>query len=95
MQKAKSAEVSAHEGAPEAPFSFEQAMGELEGIVSRMDEGTMSLEESLAAYKRGASLVRRCQDALEAVRQQVQVLDGELLRPLADAAVKGGTDDAR
>lgn len=94
MSRVKSTEVLADEEAPEPPFSFEQAMGELEGIVRRMDDGTLSLEESLEAYKRGAFLVRRCQEALDAVRQQVQVLDGELLKPFADAGAEGGPDDA-
>jgi exodeoxyribonuclease VII small subunit len=67
-------------------------MRELEVIVGRMDDGTMSLEESLAAYKRGAELVRRCQQALEVVREQVQILDGEMLKPAGDLFAERSTD---
>ena len=76
----------ATEPPPAAEFSFEDAMRELDGIVARMEDGTLSLEQSLAAYRRGAELVKHCQERLDSVRQQVQVLDGEILRPLADLA---------
>jgi exodeoxyribonuclease VII small subunit len=78
------------EAAPLA--SFEDAMRELETIVSKMDEGSLGLEDSLAAYRRGAELVKQCQASLEAVREQVLVLDGAMLRPLA--AVEEKDSDA-
>jgi exodeoxyribonuclease VII small subunit len=77
-------ETVANEGAAPAEPSFEDAMRELDAIVERMENGTLSLEQSLAAYRRGAELVRHCQTRLDAVRQQVQMLDGEILRPLSD-----------
>ena len=79
-----------NQASPEDGLSFEAALEELEGIVARMDDGTLSLEESLKAYQRGAELVKHCQKSLERVRQQVQVLEGDLLSP-ADEAL--GTDD--
>lgn len=69
--------------------SFEQALDELETIVERMEEGSLSLDQSLAAYKRGAELVKVCETALERAREQVRVLDGELLRPLSDMSARG------
>jgi exodeoxyribonuclease VII small subunit len=73
-----------------APGSFEQAMQELETIVAKLDEGSLGLEQSLVAYRRGAELVKHCQAQLEAVREQVQVLDGELLRPVDSSDLRGG-----
>ena len=68
------------------PENYEAALAELESLVARMEEGALSLEESLAAYRRGAALVGFCQQQLEKVEQQVRVLDGETLKPLpADA----------
>jgi exodeoxyribonuclease VII small subunit len=64
------------------PESYEAALAELEGLVGRMEGGSLSLEESLAAYRRGAVLVAFCQQQLEKVEQQVRVLDGETLKPL-------------
>ncbi|GLU32225.1 exodeoxyribonuclease VII small subunit [Trinickia caryophylli] len=64
------------------PDSYETAVAELEQLVARMEGGALSLEESLAAYRRGAALVAYCQQQLEKVEQQVRVLDGETLKPL-------------
>ncbi|CAD6544151.1 exodeoxyribonuclease VII small subunit [Paraburkholderia sabiae] len=64
------------------PESYEAALAELEGLVGRMEGGSLNLEESLAAYRRGAVLVAFCQQQLEKVEQQVRVLDGETLKPL-------------
>jgi exodeoxyribonuclease VII small subunit len=46
-----------------------------------MEAGTLSLEQSLDAYRRGALLVGFCRDDLARVQQQVKVLEGEMLRP--------------
>ncbi len=73
-----------------APASFEEAIHELETIVAKMDEGSLGLEQSLIAYRRGAELVKHCQKALEAVRDQVMVLDGEMLRSLSAEDARGG-----
>ena len=67
-------------------LSFEQALAELEKIVSKMESGELSLEQALATHKRGLELARFCQQRLEAAQQQVKVLEGEVLKPLADSA---------
>lgn len=64
------------------PRDFEAALTELETLVAAMEDGDMSLEASLAAYKRGVALSRACQDRLTQAEQQVKVLEGELLKPL-------------
>lgn len=58
-------------------------MAELETLVASMESGELPLEASLAAYRRGAELVRYCQQSLERVAQQVKVLEGDALKPLA------------
>ncbi|MBN9425982.1 MAG: exodeoxyribonuclease VII small subunit [Burkholderiales bacterium] len=67
--------------APTAPASFEIALGELEGLVQRMESGALSLEESLSAYRRGAELIGFCRKSLVDVQQQVRILEAELLKP--------------
>ena len=62
------------------PVSFEQALAELEAIVARMETGELSLEQSLAAYKRGATLLQYCQTALKDAQQQVKVLESGVLQ---------------
>ena len=80
--------------------SFEKALAELESLVAKMEDGGLSLEQSLAAHKRGLELAKHCRDRLEAAQQQVRVLEGEVLKPLgglspdpAVAASDGGDRD--
>ncbi|MCO5100975.1 MAG: exodeoxyribonuclease VII small subunit [Burkholderiaceae bacterium] len=68
------------------PESFERALAELEQLVQRMESGTLSLEESLGAYRRGASLVAWCRRSLADVQQQVRILEADLLEPFDAAA---------
>ncbi len=77
---------------PGAAPSFEKALAELETIVSRMEDGGLSLEQSLAAHKRGLELAKLCRERLEAAQQQVRVLEGEVLKPLAAASDAGERD---
>ena len=64
---------------PDQP-SFEAALAELEKIVASMEAGQMPLEQSLAAYKRGAELLKLCQSALQDAQQQVKILEDNVLK---------------
>jgi exodeoxyribonuclease VII small subunit len=61
-------------------LTFEKALEELESLIARMEEGRLPLEESLAAYQRGARLIRFCEDKLAAAQARIAILDGETLR---------------
>ncbi len=65
---------------PASPKSFEAAIAELEGLVAAMEAGNLSLEDSLAAYKRGMELTGYCQKALADAEQQVKILENGLLK---------------
>jgi exodeoxyribonuclease VII small subunit len=65
--------------------SFESALLELEKIVASMEAGQMPLEQSLAAYKRGAELLKFCQAALQDAQQQVKILEDDVLRNFGPA----------
>jgi exodeoxyribonuclease VII small subunit len=67
------------------PASFEEAVAELESLVQSMESGSLALEQSLAAYRRGAQLAAHCRRLLADVQQQVKVLEADLLKPF-DAA---------
>jgi exodeoxyribonuclease VII small subunit len=54
---------------------YEQAVKELEKLITDMESGQFSLEETLAAYQRGAALLRHCQGVLAQVEQQVRVFE--------------------
>lgn len=75
------------------PLSFEDALDELEKLVGRMEGGDLSLEQSLGAHKRGLELARFCQERLESAQQQVRVLEGEVLKNLAQAQVPDSSGD--
>jgi exodeoxyribonuclease VII small subunit len=55
-------------------LSFEQAVGELESTVQRLEAGDLSLTEAIALYERGMYLVQHCNDALDSAELQVQEL---------------------
>ncbi len=61
-------------------FNFEARLGELEQLVTRMEEGELGLEESLQTFEQGVRLVKQCQQALAQAEQKIKVLvsaDGE------------------
>lgn len=71
---------SSKPAASSQPKSFEAASAELESIVSQMETGQMSLEDSLAAYKRGAELLQYCQNTLQNAQQEVRILEADMLK---------------
>ena len=76
-------QISADTGEPRSdiPDRFESALAELERIVVQMEGGALSLEQSLAAYRRGAELVGTARKALSEVEQQVRILEADVLKP--------------
>jgi exodeoxyribonuclease VII small subunit len=77
---------TAQDQAPDPmPASFEAALAELEAIVQGMEAGKLSLEESLAAYQRGAVLLKYCQNALAVAEQKIRVLEAGELRDFEDS----------
>ena len=63
-----------------APKNFESALSELESLVTEMESGSLSLEASLNAYKRGMELSVYCQKTLSETEAQVKILEGQLLK---------------
>lgn len=69
-------------------IDFEQSLADLQALVERLENGELSLEESLAAFEQGIALTRGCQSALAQAEQKVQILlerDGELAAQPFDA----------
>src|SRR6267154_2496506 len=65
---------------PDQPESFEAAVAELEKIVASMESGKLTLEQSLAAHKRGLELAQYCQGVPARAQQQVKVLEENTLK---------------
>jgi exodeoxyribonuclease VII small subunit len=53
---------------------FERMLKELEALVSRLEQGDLSLDESLRQFERGVELSRRCETALRDAEQRVEIL---------------------
>ncbi|GAA2848601.1 exodeoxyribonuclease VII small subunit [Paenarthrobacter ilicis] len=52
-------------------LSYEEAREQLMGVVSRLEAGGASLEESLALWERGEALAKRCEEWLEGARKRL------------------------
>jgi exodeoxyribonuclease VII small subunit len=64
-------------------LSFETAYAELEQIISKLDEGSLPLEESVALYERGRKLSEHCQSLLDKAELRVnQIADDGRVDPL-------------
>jgi exodeoxyribonuclease VII small subunit len=69
-------------------LDFEQSLTDLQNLVERLENGELSLEDSLSAFEQGVRLTRDCQAALAQAEQKVQILmerDGELEEAPFDA----------
>ena len=53
---------------------FETRLSELENLVNQMEQGDLTLEQSLQAFEQGIKLTRECQQQLSAAEQKVQIL---------------------
>ncbi|MDI1239600.1 MAG: exodeoxyribonuclease VII small subunit [Polaromonas sp.] len=75
MAKTSSAPV------PATPASYEAALEELETLVARLESGQLPLDQLLTGYQRGAELLKFCRSKLEAVENQIKVLEGNDTKP--------------
>lgn len=67
-------------------MTFEQAMAELEQVVSKLERGEVPLEQSIALYERGALLKKRCEAKLKEAEEKVAAITFD-----GDGAAKGTT----
>lgn len=56
------------------PLHYESAIAELESIVTQLESSQLPLEQSLAAYQRGAELLKLCQQSLTNAEQKISIL---------------------
>jgi exodeoxyribonuclease VII small subunit len=67
------------------PASYEQALAELDRLVDQMEQGQLPLDRLLDDYRRGAQLLQFCRGKLEAVEEQVRLLEEGQLKPWSGA----------
>ena len=59
---------------PISEMTFEQAMSELEKIVTELERGDVPLEDSISLYEKGAELKKRCETKLKEAEQKVAAI---------------------
>lgn len=74
----------------EKPKTFEASLQKLEQIVTKLEEGDLSLEESLELFEDGVKLSRECQGKLDQAERRIEILlkdqDGNLtLKPIEES----------
>ena len=55
-------------------IDFEQQLSNLESLVTSLEGGDLTLEESLSSFEQGIKIARECQQALQVAEQRVEVL---------------------
>lgn len=65
------------------PASYEAGLQELEQLVAALESGQLPLDQLLGSYQRGAALLQFCRDQLQAVEDQIKVLDAGSLKAWA------------
>ena len=81
----KMARASTPPEQPDEAATYEEALAELERLVATMEAGQLPLDKLLDSYKRGARLLSFCRTRLEAIEQQVKVLEDGELKPWTSA----------
>jgi len=78
----------------EETLGYEQARDELVAVVRRLEDGGVSLEESLALWERGEELARVCQDWLDGARQRLAAATGRTTGEPSSAAAEAPSSPA-
>lgn len=80
-----------------AEEKFEKALAKLEDIVRRMEQGEMTLEESLKAFEEGIRLSRLCAKRLDEAERRIQILlkngEGLSVKPYSGETEEKGEDE--
>ena len=81
MSTSSSAKAPRSKSDAPVAISYEAALQELEQLVARLDAGQLPLDQLLTQYQRGAELLAFCRERLDAVENQIKVLEAGELKP--------------
>jgi len=70
------------------PKSFEEALSELELITERLEQGQLTLEESILAYERGVELKEFCESKLKEAEGRIEMLTDPSLGPVSKTTIQ-------
>ncbi len=74
-------------------MKFEDNLKKLEELVRRMESGELKLDEMIAAFEEGRTLVKTCRDDLEAIRLKIEKVTANGTEPVAIVTNAGGESD--
>ncbi len=83
------------QGQPEQDYSFEQAMNELEDIVSQLEHGDVPLEKAIDLFQKGMQLSQLCGHKLSQVERKIEMImeaDGEIVKKPFDPLIEESGD---
>lgn len=60
------------------PLNFDESLTKLQDIVEKMEQGKISLEESLAHYEEGIKLIQHCHQTLNKAERKIHILSQKL-----------------
>ncbi len=69
--------MSAKQNNNVSKLSFEQAIKELTGIVSKIEQGEIPLQDSLTQYEKGMALIKHCRDILQKAEKRIETISKE------------------
>ena len=70
-------DMSAKQSNNISKMSFEEAIKELGGIVQKIEQGEIALEDSLAQYERGMALIKHCKGILQKAEKRIEKISKE------------------
>ena len=74
---------------PVTDLSFEEAMAELEKVVTQLERGDVALEQSISLYERGAALKAHCASKLKAAEEKVELIRAQEGRATGTTPAEG------
>ncbi len=72
-----------------AELTFEEAMAELEKVVTQLERGDVALEQSIKLYERGAALKALCASKLKDAEEKVELIRAAEGKAVGTTAVEG------
>lgn len=75
-------------------LTFEEAIASLEGTVAKLEGGTLTLDESLAAFEEAVGLIKLCNEKLSGAEQRVKMLIEGADGSVTDVPFNTGSDEA-
>lgn len=72
--------------------TIEESFEQIEDILARLDDGSLSLEESFKLYEIGMKLIKSCNSKIEKVEEKIRIVEANSVKNCADMEEKAGNE---